>query len=248
MKKRLLAIALTLALLLGFGGIAASAATPEEEARALLEQTQAIFNSRTYILKGRGTSPVGPGGSGTAHLVMAMDKDKLMVETEVDWPAMMAAVGGSHLAGFILQMVLGKSFRMVFSPEGVFWVFPDRRLYLDLAPMMEAEGAEGAASLIEGLDMLGISGAIPEDLDVTQPVIGGKTYLCVTFDGYEGSSMSYYFLDGQLKRIEVFNETSDENMVIEIDQLSGTVDASYFSTRWLVPIPLRLFISTLPIF
>ena len=242
MKKRLLAIALTLALLLGFGGVSAFAATPEEEARALLEQTVGILNGKIYILKGRSTSPTG----GFTTLVMAMDQDKLMAETEMDWPAMVATTGAPRLAGFILQLVLGKSMRMVLSPEGMYWIFPDRRLYLDLGALMGGD----MGGFMETLDMLGVA-EVPEDLDVTQPVIGGKTYLCVTLENQEdGNTSSYYFLNGQLKRITVTQY--GEDMVIEIDQFSAQVDESYFSTRWLLPIPLRwlapLFTSFIPIY
>ena len=222
-------------------------AAQTSEVYPLVKNVQEIFNSRSYYLKGRGSSPMGgAGSSGYSSLVMAMDQDKLMVETEMDWAAMMkiaAAESGdvatATIQGGILQATLGRKFRMIFSPEGTYWAFPDKKIYIDLASMMGAEGAERAASLVQGLDMLGQGGEIPQDIPATRVKADGKEYLCGTLRDEAGTAvMRYFFLDGQLKRIEVFAEESDENMVIEIDELSGKPDAGLFSVKGYRAMPL----------
>ena len=218
-------------------------AAQTSEVYPLIKNVLEIFESRSYYFKGRASSPMGGfGSSGYSSLVMAMDKDKLMIETEIDWAAMMkiaAAESGDVsliVQGGVLQATLGRRFRMIFSPEGMYWTFPDKERYLDLGEMLGTEDATGLADLFKDLDILGQGGKMPEDIPASKVTVDGKVYLCGTLarkdaDGKTVSTARYYFLDGQLKRIEVFAETSDENMVIEIDEFSGKPDASLFSVK-----------------
>jgi len=246
-KKRVLAIGLALALLLVFGSIGASAASPEDEGRALLEQTLAIFNSGTYTLKGRGHSPVGVGAGSSAPIVIAVDQDKVMTETEIDWSGLMQASspgGDAYMTAVqrtIWQLVFGRKFRMVFSPEGVFWVFPERMLYIDMAAL--AGGVGEPIGLAQEFTGIFARREIPEQLTVTQPVIDGKTYLCVTLDIPENAgTISYFYLNGQFKRVEIFSESEADPVVYEIDQFNGKADECYFSTRWMRPVPVSLLL------
>jgi len=221
----------------------------------LVKAVQDTFNSGTFYLKARGTFPVEMGSGGYAPIIIAMDQDKLMFETEMDWVSLMkanAAPGEKAMAamtGASMQTMFGNKFRMVISPEGAYWVFPASQRYFDLSAMAGPEGLGDMSGLAEAFNIFRQEDAngqplqVPDDIPSTKVTVDGKEYLCGAFvardeEGKVISTMRYYFLNGQIKRIEVVVEGMEENMVLEIDEFSGRVDASLFSVTGYRTIPL----------
>jgi len=223
MKKRILAIALALAMLLPVFAVGSLAATPEEQAQALLDQTSAIFESGKYTLKARGPAL---GSSKPMSIVFIMDGDRSMFEANMDWVAMLQAVGTNKitdtLLGWFMRLYFGNKARYIVEHDENLVVFPSRRLYVEVP---EATGPFDFADLFN----------VPERTatTVSEPVIGGKKYLCAALENEEFTT-SYYYLNGTLKRIGM--EAPDpetgqtETFAFEIDLFSPTVDESYFST------------------
>jgi hypothetical protein len=215
------------------------------EVYPLVKGVKDIFNSGTFYLKGRNSSPMdvmGMGGGTSSTMVLAMDQDKAMVESEMDWIGMMKASvepGNAALAaiqGATMQTYLGNKFRMVFNPEGAYFVFPEKKRYIDFSDAQktdqsgEVDMSEIASELAHSLGGVGGNLETPVDVPASRVTVDGKEYLCGTLTEAEsGTSRRFCFLDGQLKRIEVLSATGDVSMVMEIDEFSGSADASLFS-------------------
>jgi len=238
------------------------------EVYPLVKKVQDIFNSGTFYLKGRGAAPTGIGSGGFAPMVIAVDKDKVMTETEIDWTGLMKAspqggaaqgdAGMSTVQGAIWQASFGRKFRMVFTPDGVFWAFPDKKSYVDLASWaMAEEGVEGLeTSEMSGIaqDFKGLFGGreTPKDIPSSKIKVDGKEYLCGTFyqldeagkplkdaKGQPVPAMRYFFLDGKFKRVEVFAQYEEDNVVYEIEEFSGKVDPALFSMKGYSAVPVK---------
>jgi hypothetical protein len=108
-------------------------------------------------------------------------------------------------------------------------VFVNRRTYF---PSQEPPDSLG----FELSDLFNIPEA-PE-ATVSEPVVGGKKYLCAALEN-DDITTSYYYLNGQLKRI-VLSGAAEEDMTFEIDLLSNTADQSYFSTKWMIKLNFDL--------
>lgn len=238
MKKRILAIALALAMLLPVFAVGSFAATPEEQAQALLDQTSAIFESRKFTLKAHCPSLYS---NKTVSLVFVGDGDRTAFETTMEWVAMSRQLGGINamLSGWFLQLLFGSRVRYIAEPDQSTMVFLNRRIYAEIPETPELDPYY-FATLFD----------VPERTatTVSEPVIGGKKYLCATLDADEYTT-SYYYLNGTLKRIgmEALNpETGQtETFVFEIDLLSPTADQSYFNTNWMLKLS-SLFNMILP--
>jgi len=239
MKKRILAIALALAMLLPVFAVGPFAATPEEQAQALLDQTSAIFESGKYTLKARGPSLAGK----TTSIVFVVDGDRSVFEATMDWVSMLQemepANASSMLMGWVMQLLFGSKVRFIAEPDQATIVFVNRRTYIDVP---------GTPGLALGFTTLF---DVPERTatTVSEPVIGGKKYLCAALEGDEDVTTSYYYLNGALKRIgmEALNTDTGqtETFAFEIDLLSPTADQSYFTTNWMLKLS-SLFNMILP--
>lgn len=226
MKKRILAVALALATLLSIFAVGAFAATPEEQAEILLEQTRATLNSGKYTLKARGTSP----GGNPMPVVFAVDGERWMFETTMDWVSMLREMGANKvrdtLFGWAMQLFFGKKVRFITERSQALIVFVNRRIYAvvpDSPDLLDID----ITAVFDIPDLTGMT--------VTEPTVGGKKYLCATLENDDGIAISYYYLNGALKRIAI------EDAVIEIDSLSASVDQSYFSTKWMWKLTFKLF-------
>jgi len=234
MKKRILAIALALAMLLPVFAVGSYAATPEEQARALLEQTQAILGSGKFTLKARGSAL--PNSNKQVPIVFVVDGGRSMFEATMDWVAMFRAVNtndfSSTLYGWAMQLIFGKKVRFITERDQSRLVFVNRRLYADIPkdPDDMMDPFLFIDVLFTGMDIPGWT-----DMSVSEPVIGGKKYLCAALEG-DGFTTAYYYLNGALKRI-TWSGGAEES-VFEIDLLSPTVDESYFSTKWMIQLSI----------
>ena len=273
MKKILSALLVVLML----GGLAAFEASAEEtnEAYPLVKGVMDIVESGTFYLKGRGSSPFA--GNGFPSVIYAMDKDKMMMETEMDWVEMMMAEGGdaemAKAQGEVLQTALGSKFRMIFMDMGepahfwdtwpswaqwilrylllgwlwmpppepgisVYWAFPEKKVYLDIGTLT-GDTTFDMGSIFEQLFGVWGSAALPEDIPGVKVTIDGKEYLRAALeDERSRDAMYYYFLDGELKRIEVLDDISGEAMVMEIDAFHSQPDAGLFSISGYRALPL----------
>ncbi|MCL1952171.1 MAG: hypothetical protein FWF60_05020 [Oscillospiraceae bacterium] len=235
MKKRILAIALALAMLLPAFAMGASAATPEEEAQALLAQTRAIFDSGKYTLKACGTSPFN--GKPTP-VVFVSDGSHSAFEATMDWGSMMQATGTDQVTsmfqGWMMWLLFGSKVRFISEPDKSLLVFLDRRFYMVTEP--------------SGIPLYGAAlFALPDftEMTVSEPVVGGKKYLCAALSDDNGVTTSYYYLNGQLKRITL-SGADYEDAAFEIDTLSASADQSYFSTKWMLKLSVSGLINLIP--
>jgi len=221
-----------------------------EDVYPLMEKTRDIFNSGTYTFKARGSSPPSPGMPiGTTPITFAVDKGQSAFEAQMDWTSMaramaepgtqeysMAVINGATMTTFF-----GKKVRFVTKPEGSVVLFLDKKSYFAMPGDEEGgESAFGIGNMFGDMFKPDTQGTVT----ASKVTDGGKEYLCGETKS-EGGQLFYYFLDGQLKRIEmkVLNpeEGKTETFVFEVDLLTNTVDASMFSTAGYKPITVDEF-------
>jgi hypothetical protein len=121
-------------------------------------------------------------------------------------------------------------------------VFLDRRLYM----VMETTEP---SDIIAPLDSAALF-KLPDytEMTVSESVIGGKKYVCADLSGDNGITTSYYYLNGQLKRIALSGTADGEAVegVFEIGLLSPTADQSYFSTKWMLKLSPSGLVNLIP--
>jgi len=213
--------------------------------RPLMEKMFATFASDSFMIKARGTSPLG--GASAAPMTIAMNRDAIAFEVEIDWAGMLRAEGQSNAqAAFTsasIQALLGKRMRFVIETNGVKIVFPDKNTYMSLSDLAEEEGEE-PLNLEEFIRTLSgmFGGAASEQeaqkrMDSIVPsrvTADGKEYLCATVTlPMEGTNetviMRYYFLGEELRRVET--QTAEDSVMVEIDVFTSQVDQSLFNTN-----------------
>ena len=220
-------------------------AADKAELLKLVKKVQDTFNSGTFYLKGRGNNMMDSGGGSYAPMTLAVDQDKMMIETDFDWGNMMktayqeqgeADVGQSKLQASIAQTLLGSKMRMLYVDNTVYMLYPEKKRAANLSAFAEGEdGLDGISpnEMINTFDQFGSKLADENDLKATRVKDGKNEYLCATYtvdeDELGRTTMKYYFLKGELKRLEVASEQG--NSVFEIDTFSGRVDSSLFSTK-----------------
>jgi len=232
----------------------AGEAADRAEVLRLMRKVQDTFKSRTFYLKGRGNNFMDGTGGSYAPMTIAVDQDKMMLETEFDWNTMMKMsfqeqgkvdVGQSKLQASIAQATLGSKMRLLFLDNNALMVFPEKKISANFSALAGEDEDAGDLSreMVSMFDQFG-STEFPEDkVKATKVTQDKKEYLCatVTVDALDedGQRMGtttykYYFLKGDLKRLEVALvslEDENVNMVIEVDTFSSKVDSSLFSTR-----------------
>jgi hypothetical protein len=69
--------------------------------------------------------------------------------------------------------------------------------------------------------------------------VNGKEHRVATVRDEDGKELArLYFLQGELKRVDILQENAD-TIVLNVTSLQNTADASYFSTKGLLPIDLN---------
>jgi len=219
--------------------------------RPLMKKTLDTLASGTFTIKSRGTSPIGAGTNTALPLTIVMDNGTFAFELEMDWASQFKAEGQNDVmarinAG-IAQSTFGRRLRIITSNEGVVFVFVDKKLYISMKDLAE-EGGEPV-----DFDLTGAMGEIfgarsQEEIDKalgqmtsSRVTANGKEYLCATVspkneDGTVAATMRYYFLDGELKRIET-GETA-ESVMWEIESISDKADPAFFSTAGMKVMPI----------
>lgn len=119
--KKLLSILLAAALLLSFGAIGASAATPEDQAWALLLQAKTTLDSGTYTVS-----------HGNLY-VFTKQGDRIATEARHGYPGCVPYYFDvfRELTG---NRFLGEFHRLISTPEGNFLVFPKLKIYAQIDP------------------------------------------------------------------------------------------------------------------
>ena len=210
------------------------------EVYPLMVKVYNTLGSGTFLLRAKGSSPQGGPTMGNAtSMTLAMDGANTMMEFDMDWTAVFKAMsegtpeyGQSIVQGITAQGLFGKKARFVSRPDDVFIAFPDKKTYLSMgAP--EESGSEGQLGLAGAFSGTLIPDEVPDDIASSRVTMGGKEYLCATLN--EGNAR-YYFLNGDLKRIEIENE--GEVMILEIQELTGTVDPKLFTTEGMKVMPV----------
>ena len=241
MKKRILSVILALAMLLPVFAVGTFALTPEEEAKQYMTEVLEIFGGGSFTMKTRSTAPFV--GNQVTPLTIAIDDSRMAFEMPMEWRQLFQTQGMSNfrstIMGWMAQLFFGKRLRVITAPDQIVIVFPEKKMYMPL----DGEPGEPLDFDLDGVLGEAFNGAktpaeIEEKLDgiTAEYAVGGQPYLRVTIDN-SGSIMRYYFLDGELKRIEA--ETYGETVTWEIDLLTRTVDPAFFSTAGMRTMPLQ---------
>ena len=203
------------------------------EVAKLVKAVQEIIKTRTFYLKGTGNNPMG--NNAYAPMVMAVDQDKLMVETETDWTAMMKEMakeegkvdlGQSRIQGAVMQTTFGKKLRMIFLHSGAYMVLPEKNLYTNLSTLAGEDISDVAGDLVKSFSNSS-SAEVEGKMTASRVKVGDKEYLCATLPMEDGQYVKYFFLKEELKRME-FIADDGTSSVIEIDEFSGKVDPNLF--------------------
>jgi len=217
-------------------GVQADAA----EVRALLKKTLGILTSGTFMMKAKGSSPFSAGGNNATQLTIAVDNNAIAMEFIMDWADVFASEGQSaamaRIKGAGAQAAFGKKIRILTQAEGVTLVFVDTKSYLSMPSSGEEGGELGefdmAAALGEAFGGVGAQGDMEmmlDSIESSKVTEGGKDYLCAKIVR-EGITVRYFFLDGELKRVET-TDAAGATSVMEVQQLTGQVDPAIFSTQ-----------------
>lgn len=107
---------------------------------------------------------------------------------------------------------------MLFLDNTCYTIIPSMRAYLSIPKETAGEMIPADAFDIEGIEGNYVSSG--------EVVFEGQTYVCDVYDT-DGSTTKYYYLDGQLKRVETVN--GEDSSIIEFKKLTTDVDKSKFA-------------------
>ena len=205
----------------------------------LMEKVYNTFASGTFYLKAKGSAPMGGPNMGTTPMTIAIDGQKTMMEFDMDWASLFVAMtegtpdaGRAKIQGYTAQTLFGKKVRFVSMPEDGYMIFLDKKTYLPIGAFSEP-GAEVDVDMASAFSGSFVPEVKPTDIGSSKVTMGGQEYLCATLN--DGQAR-YYFLNGDLKRIEIENQ--GEIMILEIQELTGKVDPKLFSVDGMKAMPL----------
>jgi YD repeat-containing protein len=192
---------------------------------AYVKQVQDTLNSKNFTLKGSASS---------SPLVLVASGDKVAFEAPTSWlMSQLAATdaGLSTAEAASMTTLLGKTLRLVATPERTLLVMPDLRAYSDLGDVgvgdVSTEDFEELFNYLGGKDAL-------KNIKTSTATLNGKEHQVATIKDEDGKDLArLYFLQGQLKRIELLQ--GDLKTTLDVTSLQNTADASYFSTKGLYP-------------
>lgn len=119
---------------------------------------------------------------------------------------------------------------LVANQDGFFVVLPVMNAYFK-APSEDVEGAGSMEDLFGSLDFSDVESDLEmqDNYESSYAVeINGKSYNCDVYKAEDGSTVKYYYLNNELKRVE--NTSEAGNTIIEFKEISGSVDKSKFKT------------------
>ncbi|MDR0532177.1 MAG: hypothetical protein LBG83_08960 [Oscillospiraceae bacterium] len=223
------------------------------EAMRYVKKVQDIIKSHTFYLKGNMNNPVGNGNGSYAPAIMAANADRLMVETVTDWTTMFKEMSEDAeqsnfdqaqalIQGAIAQKTFGSKMRMLFLPGTAYLVLPEKNFYTNLSAVAGDDVGDMATEILKQFSSISGSELREKDLKSSKVTMNGKEYLCATMPGDDGMTIKFYFLKGELKRLEyIMEEDPESNMVVEVEEFSGKVDPSSFELKGLKEIKVGEF-------
>lgn len=107
---------------------------------------------------------------------------------------------------------------MLFLDDTCYIIIPSMRAYLSIPKETAGEMIPSDAFDIEGIEGTYVSSSEVE--------LDGQTYICDVYEN-EGSTTKYFYLNGQLRRVEAVNGA--DSSIIEFKNLSTDVDKSKFA-------------------
>ncbi|MDR1464703.1 MAG: hypothetical protein LBJ11_05320 [Oscillospiraceae bacterium] len=213
----------------------------KDAARPYMQKMQEIINSKNFTMKMRSAigNPLGESGS-YMPVVMVLQDQNSATEMTIDWTSLTKSMdlkyGQQALMAATLYTAMGKRMRMVIADGTTYLAFPDRKTYISMQELEQANPDDQTAfdSSMLG-DLSGVLAVIPDDTKSTKVTSGGVNYLCAVVEGENGTYQKYYFLAdganaGTLKRIEVKGEDGSL-LVNEIEEFRAGADTSYFSVK-----------------
>ena len=202
----------------------------QAEVLGYVKQVQEIFNSKNFTIKGNGVL----SGAATA-LTMAVSGDKTAIELPTSVVLQLAPddmVAGGKAA---MEQLLGKTSRLVLSPERALWVLPGINSYMDIGNDLGGLPLDGIAGLTAWFG----SSDVLKNVKASTAMVNGKENLVATLAGQDGKDIARLcFLDGKLTRIEPLGDAAKVISKIDVASLIKSADASYFSTKNLLPLDL----------
>ncbi|MDR2525188.1 MAG: hypothetical protein LBC83_03180 [Oscillospiraceae bacterium] len=227
-----------------------------DEGKKLLQGTQNILKSKTFTLKGTGIAamPFAGASSGTptnATMIMAVDQNKIAMESSGSLGQMMTAsaeedyYGQNKIRAAAVDAMFGKRFRMVIAGEKIYYVFPDRKIYVDFGAMAASAGeaALDTSALTGIVDEMFGGESMTATVTTSKVKVDGKEYTCASVKDADGSVRSFYYLGGELKRMEQLDSSGRQISLLQVDSLTGTVDQSLFSVKGMTAMDLVKFAS-----
>ena len=186
------------------------------DAAKLVKAVLEIVNSGTYTL----AITVKEEGMSAVDMLLVVDQDKQMMEMDLI-SVLLAGMGGEMTAAqkqvfsTMAKPVFGANVRILMLPGKVYYVFPERKKYVDLSGMMDiGDMGMPTGEMFEGVD--------PAKISSSKVKLDGKEYICGTMKDEDGYEQRYYFLDGALKRIEMAVE-GEAMGAMEVTTFAGTI-------------------------
>jgi len=179
----------------------------------LVRKVQDTFKSQTFYLKGHINNLMGSNSSSFVPITLAVDKDKLMMETAADFTDMAnnplagalggdagqapASTGVSKLQAAMFQAAIGRTMRMTFVGSTAYMMFPERKTFANLSAFAGEEGGdmgELAGEITKMFSQFGGNELPEQDMKATKVKDGGNEYLCAAYtivdDGTAAAEMT----------------------------------------------------------
>ena len=212
----------------------AGSAIQQNEVYPMLRNFFDTMTGGRYYMRVRMTVP-DELGLGTISMAMARDGDSQMQEMTMDWLTLLQLsndgrpdFGRSRVQAAAMNTLMGRRVRIVATPENSFIAFPDRNAFVPAGDFAEEMGEE-MFGMDDMPDLSDLSdGQLPDAIRSERVTVGGREYVSATWRD-DGTSFSYFFHDGQLRRMEV--TTREGTTIIEIDEFHGSPDGRLFSSQ-----------------
>lgn len=143
-------------------------------------------------------------------------KMKLKSSSTEEMP-MTVACDGEKLAADVTMK--GASIRLLIQDDGVYAVLPSAKLYIKYTSD-EIGGLEDLKNLANTNDSF---------VSSTKVKLDGKDATCEEYKTTDGTTMKYYFVNNEWKRMETIS--GEDVAIYEIEQLSSKVDSNLFSLK-----------------
>jgi len=180
------------------------------ELMRLVRKVQDTFKSQTFYIKGHINNIMGGDSNSFVPITLAVDKDKLMMETAADFADMAnnplagaltgdagqapASTGVSKVQAALIQAAIGRTIRMLLVGNTAYMMFPERRSFANISALAGEDGGDMGEMIGEVTKIFSQFAAdelSPDQMKATKVKDGGNEYLCAAYTNVkEGSSVS----------------------------------------------------------